>query len=87
METEMTETEDLIHRTTYLDGKPIAYTNHTVFEVQSGRGKSAYRNRFAVEGDLRIAVIMYSSINIGRGYKKRLVMVGANKPVLARQFS
>jgi len=84
----MTEIEEPIqHITTYLDCKPIAYTNHTWFEIQGGRGKSAYRNRFAVKGDLRTAVLMYSSINIGRGYKKRLVMIGANKPVLARQFS
>ena len=75
------------HRTTYLDGKPVAYTNLTRFEVQSGRGKSAYRTRYSFTGDIAQAVRYYCFINIGRGYKKRLVMVGANKPVLARQFS
>jgi len=32
-------------------------------------------------------VFYYRCINIGRGYKKRLLMPGARKPVLARAFS
>lgn len=78
------------HKTANLDGKPIAYTDLTLFEVQVGHGpKGSYRTRYSFTGtnNLHQAVFHYRCINIGRGYKKRLVMVGANKPVLAREFS
>lgn len=76
------------HKTATLDGKPIAYTDRTVFAVQVGHGpKGSYFNRYSIVGDLARAVFWYNGINVGNGYKKRLVMVGANKPVLARQFS
>ena len=77
------------HKTANLDGKPIAYTDHTVFEVQVGRNRGAYQTRYSFTGtnNLHQAVFHYRAIHIGRGYKKRLVMVGANKPILARQFS
>jgi hypothetical protein len=74
-------------KTATLDGKEIAYTNETIFLVQIGRDKGAYATRSTFTGDLARACLMYCAINIGRGYKKRLVMVGANKPVLARAFS
>lgn len=75
-------------KTATLNGKRIAYSDRTVFAVQVGRGpKGAYANRYSIQGDLARAVSYFNAINIGNGYKKRLVMVGANKPVLARQFS
>jgi len=70
-----------------LDGKRIAYADTTRFEVQIGRNKSAYRTKYAFTGDLAQAVAYLNAINIGNGYKKRLLMVGARKPVLARAFS
>jgi hypothetical protein len=75
------------HKTATLDGKPVAYTDQTVFEVQLGRYDSAYHTRYTFTGNLHQAVRYYCCLNIGNGFKKRLVMVGANKPVLARQFS
>jgi len=77
------------HKTANLDGKPVAYTDATVFEVQVGRNQGSYTTRYAFVGtnNLHQAVFHYRCINIGNGYKKRLVMVGANKPVLARAFS
>lgn len=74
-------------KTATLDGKRIAYTEDTEFLVQVGRGKSAYVTRYAFKGHLHAAVLHYRGINIGRGYKKRLVMPAANRPVLARAFS
>jgi len=74
-------------KTATLDGKRIAYTDDTRFEVQIGRGKSAYKTKYSFEGNLHQAVMYYRCINIGRGYKKRLVMPAANRPVLAREFS
>lgn len=74
-------------KTATLDGKRIAYTDDTEFLVQIGRGKSAYTTRYSFRGNLHQAVMYYRCINIGRGYKKRLVMPAANRPVLARAFS
>ncbi len=74
--------------TANINGKHIAYTNETVFMVQVGRySKGKYANRYKFVGDLQKAVFYYSCINIGNGYKKRLVASGLNKPVLLRQSS
>lgn len=74
--------------TATLDGKRICYADTTIFEVQVGRyAKGSYATHYAFTGNLAQACAYYRAINIGRGYKKRLVMVGANKPVLARAAS
>jgi hypothetical protein len=71
-----------------LDGKRIAYTDQTVFLVQTGKGaKGSYKNQYRFTGELGQAVFYYNCINIGNGYKKRLLMTGCSKPVLARQTS
>lgn len=75
-------------KTATLDGKTIAYADTTQFLVQVGRyAKGKYKTRYAFTGNLAQAVFYYRAINIGYGYKKRLVMVGGNKPVLARAAS
>lgn len=74
-------------KTATLDGKRIAYTEDTAFEVQVGRGRGAYATRYSFKGNLAQAVMYYRCINIGRGYKKRLIMADASRPVLARAFS
>jgi len=71
-----------------LDGKKIAYHEHTEFLVQIGRGqKGGYVTRYKITGNLLQAVLYYRAINIGNGYKKRLLMPSANKPLLARATS
>lgn len=71
-----------------LDGKRIAYHDTTQFMVQVGRGKGSYRTRYLIKGDLPKAVMYYTCINIGRGYKKRLLMPSStHNPVLARATS
>ena len=74
-------------KTATLDGKRIAYTDTTEFLVQIGRGKSKYTTRYSFKGELGRAVMYYNAINIGRGYKKRLIMPAAIRPVLARELS
>lgn len=74
-------------KTATLDGKRIAYTDNTTFLVQVGRGNRSYATRYSFTGNLAQAVMHYNAINIGKGYKKRLVMPDAMRPVLARQFS
>lgn len=69
---------------TILDDKPITYSDTTIFEVQIGRFKSAYKTRYSFTGNLAQAVFYYRAINIGNGYKKRLC---ASKLTLARAFS
>lgn len=75
------------HKTATLDGKPVAYTDATVFEVQVGRYQGSYATRYSFKGNLAQAVFYYRCINIGNGYKKRLRAPSMNKPVLARAFS
>ena len=74
-------------KTATLDGKRITYTDQTEFLVQIGRGRSAYETKYSFKGNLHQAVSYYCAINIGRGYKKRLVMPAALRKVLAREFS
>ena len=75
-------------KTTILNDKRIAYSSNTEFFVQVGRhSKGSYRTRYSFRGDLAQAVFYYNSINIGNGYKKRLLMPSSPKPVLARQSS
>lgn len=73
-----------------LDGKKIGYSSETIFLVQVSRSKnrkSGYNTRWMFTGNLHQAVSYYRSVNIGLGYKKRLLMVGAKNPVLARATS
>lgn len=79
--------DNITLKTATLDGKHIGYHSGTVFQVQVGRGKSSYKNRYLIVGNLGQAVMYYNGINIGNGYKKRLICRDFNKPVIARQFS
>lgn len=54
--------------TATLDGKRIAYTDATRFEVQVGRNQGAYKLRYAFTGNLAQAVFYFNGINIGNGY-------------------
>lgn len=56
----------------------------SVFQVQVGRNRSAYKNRYTFSGDFNKAAFYYSCINIGNGYKKRFLLDGK---VVARAFS
>jgi hypothetical protein len=76
--------------TNELDGKKIAYSSETEFLVQTSKtknGKSGYETRYTIKGNLAQAVMYYNMINIGYGYRKRLLMPSSKKPVLARQAS
>lgn len=89
-------TQSWIQDTTYrggvlhyqeLDGKRVAYHDKTVFLVQIGRGKKGgYHTKYCIEGNLTQAVFYYNGINLGNGYKKRLLMPScSHNPILARQ--
>jgi hypothetical protein len=74
-------------RTQELDSKLIAYHVSTAFLVQIGRGKSAYRTKYKIVGNLTQAVLYYNGLNVGNGYKKRLLMPSARNAILARQLA
>jgi len=57
-----------------LDGKRIAYSSETLFYVQIGRYKSSFKTRYTIRGSLGQACFYYAGMNIGNGYKKRLLM-------------
>lgn len=72
-----------------LDNKKIAYTTETEFLIQVGRGpKGGYATKYRIVGNLAKAVMYYNGINIGNGYKKRLLMPSCTrKPVIEKQQS
>lgn len=71
-----------------LDGKKVAYHSETEFLVQIGRyRKGSYSTRYRIVGNLAQAVGWYNAINIGLGYKKRLIAPSFNKPLLARAWT
>lgn len=74
-------------RNSTLDGKRVAWHETTPFLVQVGKGRSAYKTRYSITGNLGQAVLLYKAINIGNGFKKRLWAPTMNKPLLARSFS
>jgi hypothetical protein len=62
-------------KTAIIDGKKIEYTDLTEFLVQVGfQSKGEYRIRHRTKGNPTQACLLYQGINIGNGYKKRLVM-------------
>lgn len=72
----------------YLNSRRVDYTTSTTFLVQVGRGKKgSYKTRYEIVGSLTQAVFYYNCINVGRGFKKRLLMPTAHRPLLARQWS
>ena len=73
-----------------LDSKKVVYTSETEFFVQVGRyRRGVYKTRHSFKGDWSLvqAVKWYNAINIGNGYKKRLIAPSLNKPLLARAWS
>lgn len=70
--------DDIITQT--LNDREVSYTAQTNFLVQVGHGpKGEYKLRYCFTGSLLQAVMYYNSINIGRGFKKRLQMVEGGK--------
>lgn len=76
-----------MYRMATLDGNKIIYTDSTTFLVEVGFKHRAYKTRYTFTGNLHQALLYYKGINVGNGYKKRLVMPDARKPVLAREIS
>lgn len=74
-------------RTVTLDGKKVAYSSETLFLVQVGKNRGAYRTKYTFKGNPFEAAKYYRGLNVGLGYKKRLVMPSAKHPVLAKQIT
>ena len=62
----------------------------TIWQVQISKtpnSKSGYKNRFTLDKASQ-AIIYYHCINIGMGYKKRLIKIeGSKKLIVARATS
>lgn len=78
---------ELVMKSNELNGVKIVYHDDTEFLVQLGRDKGSYKTKYRFVGNLVSAVMYFNSINIGNGYKKRLIMPSSKKPILARVFS
>lgn len=72
-------------KTITIDNRKVAYTSETLFLVQLGKNRGAYRTKWAFKGDPFEAAKYYRGLNVGLGYKKRLLMPNAKRPVLAKQ--
>lgn len=71
-----------------VNGKTITYCNDTKFIVQLGKGKGKYTAKYTFVGNLQQAVFYYYGLNIGNGYKKRLILKSSiQNRVLAREMS
>jgi len=79
--------EKVTLHTAILDGKLIGFSSETDFLVQLGKGRGSYRTKWGFKGNLPQALLYYKSLNVGNGYKKRLLMPSSSKPILARCFS
>ena len=79
--------KELTMKMNELNGVKIVYHDDTEFLVQVGKDSGAYKTKYRFVGNLVSAVLYLNGINIGNGYKKRLMMPSAKKPVLARVFS
>ncbi len=68
-------------------GKDYTYSGSDTWIVQVGKGKGSYQDRYSLKTPYE-AMYYYNAINIGRGYKKRLILCQAsNKIKIARSFS
>lgn len=75
---------DIELKTVTLDGKKLAYTSETLFLVQVGKNRGAYRTKYTFKGNIHQAVAYYRGLNVAYGYKKRLYVPSFNKPTLAK---
>lgn len=65
----------------------VAYTSHTEFLVQIGKGKKgSYKTRWSFVGNLHQAVMYYNGINLDWKHKKRLVSKDLTPQVIARHL-
>ena len=70
--------------TSELDGKKIAYTNETLFEIQLSKNKGKYYSVLSYKGTFGRAITHYNGINVKAPWNKRLVSWNMNKPIIAR---
>lgn len=72
-----------------LDGRRLAFASNSEFHVQIGKGsKGSYRTLLKFQGDeFTRGFMYYRGINVGNGYKKRLVSWNMNKPIICKQTS
>jgi hypothetical protein len=57
------------------------YMDDEVFQVQVARNRSAYATAYSFTGNAQAAIAYYKAINVGNGYKKRLML---SNTVIAR---
>lgn len=68
-----------------LNGKKLIFHKDSTILVQLGKGKSSYRTRYSFKAsEFSKAVFYFNCLNVGKGYKKRLIVPSFNKPLLAR---
>jgi hypothetical protein len=57
------------------------------YEIQVGKGKGSYKSKYVSRFQSQ-ALLLYRGINVGNGYKKRLVEVyEKDRNIISREFS
>lgn len=84
----MTDIQELLAivggKTITINGKQYTYFSDTYFLVQVARKRGSFATRNAVMGNYAQAVALYNGINIGNGFKKRLLLqTSVRREVLA----
>lgn len=74
----------VILRHATLNGQSIEFCSSTEFLVQTASPKGSYRTRYRFQGNLGQAVLYFNAINLGWGWRKRLLAPSFQKPVLAK---
>ncbi len=71
-----------------LNGKEVVFSEHSIIEVQMGKNTSNYKTHYEFQAkDFHLAIFYYNALNIGNGYKARLICKTLNRPVLAKKVS
>jgi len=80
----MNPSNELTYYRAEIDGKLIGFHNKTKFLVQLSKGRSSYKTKHQFTGNVYKALAKYEGMGLIDGTKKRLVMVGSNRPVLKK---
>lgn len=71
-----------------LDGNPVIFHHTAIIEIQTGKGKGRYKTKYQFNAaEFGRAIFQYNCINIGNGFKKRLLCRTLNNQILARTIS
>ncbi len=74
-----------MYKTMWIDGKPYRFTDESILIIETAKGRGKYSVRYSFTGkENGQAMMHFDMINIGNGYKKRILLDGK---VIRREMS